>query len=52
MYLNVCLYQDSRFVIIVVIIKMTLSIIRLDNSSYTSIQSDVSFGISCEYQKV
>lgn len=52
MYFNLCLYQHSGFVVNIVIIKVTLSIIGLDNSSYTSIQGGVSFGISGEYQKV
>ncbi len=52
MCFNVCLYQHSRFVVNVVLIKVTLSIIGLDNSSYSSIQGDVRFGISGEYQKV
>ena len=52
MYFNLCLYQHSRFVVNILIIKVTLSIIGLDNSSYTSIQGGVSFGISGEYQKV
>lgn len=51
-YLNFSLYQNSGFVVNVVIIKVTPSIIGLDNASYTSIQSDVSFGISGEHQKV
>lgn len=52
MYSNSFLYQYSRFVVNVFIIKVTQSIIGLDNSSYTSIQSDVSFGISGKNQKV
>lgn len=52
MYSYFCLYQDGRFVVNVVIIKVTFSVIGLDNSSYTSIQSNVSFGISGEYQKM
>ena len=47
-----CLYQHSRFVVNVITIEVTPSIIGLDDSSYTSIQSDVSFGISGEYQKM
>lgn len=47
-----CLYQDGRLVVNVVIIKVTFSIIGLHNSSYTSIQSNVSFSISGEYQKM
>lgn len=52
MYLDFWLYQHSGFVVNVVNVKVTLSIIGLDNSSYTSIQSNVSFGISGEHQKV
>lgn len=52
MYLNFFHYQYSSFIINVVIIKVTQSIIRLNNSSYPSIQSDMSFGISGKYKKV
>lgn len=52
MNLYLCLYQDVRFVVNIIIIQVTFSIMGLDNSSYTSVQSDVSFGISGEYQKV
>lgn len=46
------LYQDGRLVVIIVVIKVTFSIIGLNKSSNTSIQSKMSFGISSEYQKM
>jgi len=46
------LYQHIGFVVNILVIQVTLSIIGLDNSSETPIQSNVSFGISGEYQKV
>lgn len=52
MNLYLCLYQDVRFIVNIIIIQVTFSIMGLDNSSYTSVQSDVSFGISGEYQKM
>lgn len=50
--MELCLYQDGSLVVIIVGIKVTFSIIGLNNSSYTSIQSEMSFGISSEYQKM
>lgn len=52
MHLTVSLYQHSRFVVKIVTIKVTLSIIRLDNTSYARIQSNMSFGISGKHQKM
>lgn len=46
------LYQDGRLVVIIVVIKVTFSIIGLNNSSNTSIQGEMSFGIGSEYQKM
>lgn len=47
-----CSYQHSGFVVNILIIKVTFSIIGLDDSSYASIQSDVSLGIGGENQQV
>lgn len=52
MYLSASLYQHCRFVVKIVVIKETLSIIWLDNASDASIQSSVSFGISSKHQKM
>lgn len=52
MHLTVSLYQHCRFVVKIVTIKVTLSIIRLDNTSYARIQSNMSFGISGKHQKM
>lgn len=49
---ELCLYQDGRLVVNIVVIKVTFSIIGLNKSSNTSIQSEMSFGISREYQKM
>lgn len=48
----ICLYQNSCLVVNVVLIEVTFSIVGLNDSSDTSVQSDVSFGISGVHQEM